>query len=249
MKIVSINPKNPQSEIIAKAVKLLQQGGVVVHPTETCYGFAVDVFNQEALQDLYVAKGRDFKKPVSMMVRNLDEAKKYAEFNEVALRLAERFWPGPVTLVLPKKVARKEDQNFDEHVRQPLAEKTLPTFFNEGQVNVGVRCPDSEISQMLIAGFGGPLTTTSANLAGEPEAYTVADFLKQYKGALQESEKIALVLDGGELGLSESGVSVSESGAGVLKNPPSTIIGFENGHAVILREGAKISEVKEFLKN
>lgn len=229
MKIVPINLKNPQPEIVAEAVKLLQQGKVVVHPTETCYGFAVDVFNREALQDLYVAKGRDFKKPVSMMVRNLDEAKKYAEFNEVALRLAERFWPGPVTLVLPKKVVRKEDQNSDG-----LVEKTLPDFFNEGQSTVAMRCPDSAISQMLIAGVDSPLTTTSANLAGEPEAYTVADFLKQYKGVL-ECEKIALVLDGGGLGLS--------------KNPPSTIIDFENGHAVILREGTKISEVKEFLKN
>lgn len=223
MKIVPISLKNPQPEIIAEALKLLQQGKVVVHPTETCYGFAVDVFNREALRDLYVAKGRDFKKPVSMMVRNLDEAKKYAEFNEVALRLAERFWPGPVTLVLPKKVARD------------AAEKTLPDFFNEGQVNVGVRCPDSEISQMLIAGFGGPLTTTSANLAGQMEAYTVKDFLKQYENFSEGSAKIGLVLDGGGLGLS--------------KNPPSTIIGFENGHAVILREGTKISEVKEFLKN
>lgn len=222
MKIVPINLKNPQPEIIAEAVKLLQQGKVVVHPTETCYGFAVDVFNGEALRDLYVAKGRDFKKPVSMMVRNLDEAKKYAEFNEVALRLAERFWPGPVTLALPRKVARA------------TGEKTLPDFFNEGQSTVAIRCPDSAISQMLIEGVDSPLTTTSANLAGEPEAYTVADFLKQYKGVL-ECEKIALVLDGGELGLS--------------KNPPSTIIGFENGHAVILREGAGLQEVKAFLKN
>lgn len=223
MKIKKINLLNPETEIIAQAVKVLHEGKLVVHPTETCYGFAADVLNQNALEDLYAAKGRDFNKPVSMMVRSIEEAQKYVEFNEVALRLAERFWPGPVTLVLPRKAA-------------------LPVFFNRAQSTLGVRCPDSAIARALIDGFGGPLTTTSANLSGEPEAYNVQDFLNQYDKFEKGLEKLGMILDGGEL--------ISKSQDDVLsKNPPSTVVGFDNkGNPVILREGALLDVVRKFLE-
>ncbi len=163
MKILKVDQEKPEKDIILEAVKFLRQGKILIHPTETCYGFAVDIFNQSALNLLYQAKNMPNSKPVSMMVRNLEEAKKYAEFDSSALRLAGEFWPGPLTLVLPRK-------------------KSLPSFFNEGHNTVGIRCPDSLLVQKLLEDFDGPLSTTSANLSGQPEAYNVDDFLLQIQG-------------------------------------------------------------------
>lgn len=218
MKILKINLDQPQQEIIAQACEALRQGSVVVHPTETCYGLAVDIFQQDALQRLYTVKGRNFQKPVSMMVRDLVEAQDYAVFNPLALQLAEKFWPGPLTLVLPRQ-------------------KMLPDFFNPGHDAVGIRCPDSAIAQALMKGFGGPLSTTSANVSGQSETYTIADFLQQYKQNPDPGFSLPVagmvILDGREL----------------LHRLPSTVVGFEGGKPKIFREGSFIQAVKVFLKS
>ena len=73
-----------------------------MHPTETCYGLAVDVFNELALRKLYKAKGMDFSKPVSLLVKDLEMAKKYGEFSELAVDLALKYWPGPLSIIVPK---------------------------------------------------------------------------------------------------------------------------------------------------
>lgn len=193
----------------SEAADALRAGEVVMHATETCYGLAADIFNKSALEKLYKIKKMDESKPVSMMVSGLAEAQKYAEFNELALRLAERFWPGPLAIILPGK-------------------KILPDFFNAGSKTVGIRCPDSAVSQELISAFGGPLTTTSANISGLPEVYKVEDFLAQ----LQEGDlRPGVILDSGE----------------IPKNAPSTIVAFDGGAFKLVREGALAEAVKEFL--
>lgn len=127
---------------ITKAVEVLRAGGVVMHPTETCYGFAVDVSNPVALAKLYKLKGRDAKKPMSIMVADLEMAKKYGEFSEKAMGLAEKYWPAPLTIIVPS-----------------------------GEKFVGIRCPDHKFSRDLVEAFGSPITTTSANLSGEDPLY------------------------------------------------------------------------------
>lgn len=131
-----------QKGVIAEAVAVLRAGGVVMHPTETCYGFAVDVGNAEAMQKLYKLKGRDAAKTVSIMVADLEMAKKYGEFSEKALRLAEKYWPGPLTIIV---------SNEDRFV--------------------GIRCSNHEFSRELVKAFGSPITTTSANVSGENPLY------------------------------------------------------------------------------
>lgn len=203
MEIVKVEKSGISGEILNKAVEVLRAGGVVMHATDTCYGLAVDVFSREALRRLYALKGMSVDKPVSMMVMDLEEAQKYAKFNDQALRLAEKFWPGPLTMILPRT-------------------KDLPEFFNSGLDSVGIRCPDSKISLALIKGFGGPLTTTSANVSGKTEIYKVGEL---------EGLEPDLVLDSGEL----------------ENNLASTIVNFMDGNARLLRRGDLVLEIEEFL--
>jgi L-threonylcarbamoyladenylate synthase len=179
--------KLQQEGVIAEAVAVLRAGGVVMHPTETCYGFAVDVGNVGAMKKLYKLKGRDAGKPVSILVANLEMAKKYGEFSAKALELAEKYWPGPLTIVVPS-----------------------------GDKFVGIRCPNHEFSRELVKAFGGPITTTSANLSGESPLYKA-----ETESFGELAGEVDLVIDGG----------------GIPLNKPSTVVKVVGDEVEVLRQG------------
>jgi len=169
MKIVGID----DPDVVNKCIKVLQSGGVVMHPTETCYGLAVDISNEEALKKLYRIKGRDSVKPVSILVDSLGMGEELGIFSEKALELAHMYWPGPLSIVVPRK-------------------RVLPEALNPGQDFVSIRHSSHDFSTKMVEEFGGAITTTSANLAGMPALYTCeVDEL----GDL--GEEIDLVVDGG----------------------------------------------------
>ena len=201
--------KDKNGKFADYAVNVLKGGGVIMHSTETCYGLAADIFNGEALKKVYLLKKMDRGKPVSIMVPSLEDAKLYADFNEGAARLAKRFWPGPLTIILPKK-------------------NTLPSFFNKDENSVGIRCPDSHFSREIMEKFGGPLTTTSANLTGKAECYSVTDYLEQLEGRDFLPD---LIIDSGE----------------IEKILPSTIVKSEGEKFIFIREGSAFNEVYKFL--
>ena len=179
--------KITDKQVIEKAVQVLKNGGVVMHPTETCYGFAVDVKNPAAMAKLYKLKGRDAKKPVSILVADLKMAKKHGEFSKKTLELAEKYWPGPLTIVVPR-----------------------------GKEFVGMRCADHQFSRELVRTFGSPITTTSANLAGEEPLY------KPEVGVFGDlAKEIDLVVDGGEIPF----------------NKPSTIVKVVGEKVELIRQG------------
>ncbi len=182
---------------------------VIMHATETCYGLAADIYEEDALNKLYKIKKMSAEKPVSMMVGNLDEAKKYAKFNEKAVELADKFWPGPLTLILPRS-------------------EQLPDFFNPYSDNVGIRCPDSKISQALIDFFGNPLTTTSANITGRLQVHSVFDYIKQLS---EYDVPPDLIIDSGEL----------------TRNKPSTIVKIEGDECVLARRGDMALEIEKHI--
>ncbi|NIA01790.1 MAG: threonylcarbamoyl-AMP synthase [Nitrospirae bacterium] len=154
---------------VSRAVEVLRSGGVVMHPTETCYGLAVDVFNENVLQKLYKLKGRDADKPLSILVDGLDMAQEYGVFSEKAGELARKYWPGALSVVVPRK-------------------KSLPEFLNKGHDFVSIRNSSDTFSMEMVREFGGPITTTSANKSGGEPLY-VAEGL----------EGVDLIIDGGEL--------------------------------------------------
>lgn len=161
------------NEQVTIAVKTLHEGGVVAHPTETCYGLAVDIFNRSAVQKLYLLKKMPFDKPVSVLVRDFEEAERYGEFSFFAKKLALKYWPGPLTIVVPRKAS-------------------LPKWINFGVLTVGFRVSPNKYARKLVEGFKSPLTTTSANISTLPQAYKVEDFLAQ-------GLKPDFIFDGGEI--------------------------------------------------
>ena len=163
--------------LIEQAVKILQQGGVIAHATDTCYGFACDIFNEAALKKLYELKGMDFDKPVSILVSSLEQAGAYAEFSGEALVLAKKYWPGALTLVLPRKY-------------------TLPSFLNPHISSIGIRVPNHELSHQLVKLLGRPITTTSANVTTLPSPYTAQAIHEQFKNRKTQPD---FILDSGTL--------------------------------------------------
>jgi L-threonylcarbamoyladenylate synthase len=185
------------SECLCLAVDSLKAGGMVMHPTETCYGFAVDVFNKEALDRIYLLKGRDFNKPVSILVDSLGMALNYGIFSDKAFELAERYWPGALSIVVPRR-------------------KELPSFLNPEDDYISIRYSSDDFCTSLVERFGGPITTTSANVSGQDPLYMVDLSVFGEKAGL-----IDLVVDGGKI----SDVR------------PSTVARVEGDFVQILRQG------------
>lgn len=159
---------------IAAACRLLREGGLVGMPTETVYGLAADATNGTAVAALYAAKGRPTFNPLISHVTGLDMAASLGRFNPVARELALAFWPGPLTLVVPRR-----------------ADCPVSELAGAGLETLALRAPDHPVAQALIAAFGGPLVAPSANPSGgvsPTQAEHVADGL----GA-----KIDLILNGG----------------------------------------------------
>lgn len=163
MKIFIVKDQQSLEEGVAQALSVLQNDGVVMHSTDTCFGLAASVFSQQALIKVYRLKQMAEDKPVSMMVESFDRAVEYADFSDEALQFARHFWPGPVTCIVKRGLL-------------------LPDFFNSQAATVGVRCPDHQLSLAMVEAFAKPITTTSANLTGLPEVKSVEEYLEQIKG-------------------------------------------------------------------
>jgi len=172
MKILKINPNKPERELLKLAAGTLENKGLVVTPTDTLYALSASALDKESIKKVYKAKGRDFKKPLSIMFYSLSQARKYVKFTSLALKLAEKFLPGPLTIILPMK------RNFPKELT--------------GSNKVGIRIPDNRISQGLIKLCRFPITATSANISGNSDSVTAEDALNQV------GDEVDLILDGGK---------------------------------------------------
>ncbi|MGD0018715.1 MAG: L-threonylcarbamoyladenylate synthase [Candidatus Limnocylindrales bacterium] len=157
----------------AAAIDVLRAGGLVSMPTDTVYGLGVALGAPDGLARLFAAKERPFGRAIVLLVADIEQAASVGVLSAAARVLAERFWPGGLTLVLPQ-----------------APEARLPSILTAGASTVGVRIPDHESPRALARALG-PLPVTSANLSGRPDARDAADVLAQL------GERIDLVLDGG----------------------------------------------------
>ncbi len=182
---------------IADAAAILARGGLVAFPTETVYGLGADATNDAAVAAVFAAKQRPRFNPLIVHVRNIAEAQAFVEFSPLALRLAERFWPGALTLVLPRR-----------------AEAKLSLLVSAGLDTVAVRVPDHPVAQRLLAAVGRPIAAPSANASGRISP-TVAAHVAESLG-----RGVEMILDGGPtvLGL-ESTVIGFDGGRAVLLRP------------------------------
>jgi tRNA threonylcarbamoyl adenosine modification protein (Sua5/YciO/YrdC/YwlC family) len=143
-----INPDNPQLRLVRHVVDCLEQGGVVVYPTDTTYGLGCDIFNPKGIKKIYQIKQRDPRKPFSFICSDLAEVSNYAEVSNFAFKILKRHLPGPYTFILE-------------------ASKVVPDSLTTRQKTVGIRIPDNAISRLIVKELGHPLVTTSANISGE----------------------------------------------------------------------------------
>jgi L-threonylcarbamoyladenylate synthase len=162
-----------QAGSIQLAAALLRKGEVVAFPTDTVYGIGAHGFMAPAIEKLYEIKGRDREKAIALLLARVEDVTTIAvDVPEIAWRLAERFWPGQVTLVLPK------------------ADTVLDVLAGGGE-SVAVRIPAHDVALQLISELGAPLAATSANLSGEVEALTAEEVISAL------GERVKYVLDGG----------------------------------------------------
>jgi L-threonylcarbamoyladenylate synthase len=178
------------------AVDVLRYGGLVAFPTDTVYGVGALAFHREAVLRLYTVKGRSTDKAIAVLLgREQDLPQVADELTQSARRLAEKFWPGSITLVVTK------------NPKLPEVVSSLPT--------VGVRMPDHDFARSLLTQTG-PMAVTSANRSGEPNALTAADVLAQLDG------RIELVLDGGRVpgGVPSTVVDCTAASPHVLRDGP-----------------------------
>jgi L-threonylcarbamoyladenylate synthase len=175
---------------IAAAAAALKAGGLVILPTETVYGLAADAGDPRAVAKVYEAKGRPAFNPLIAHVAGVAAARRIGRFDDRAEQLAARFWPGPLTLVLP--VA-------DEVAVCDLARAGLDT--------VAIRTPAHPLAHALLDAFGGPLVAPSANRSGRPSPTTFADALAETGAAAAAS------LDGGpcQIGLESTVVALLDT--------------------------------------
>ena len=168
---MKIDHKKLREDALSKAVSILRNGGIIALPTETVYGLVGDFFSEDAVRKIYEIKGRDFSKPLSIFVYDIQSVVLYVEkLPDFAYKLMRAFCPGPLTVVLKKKIG----------LDVPLKTDTL-----------GFRIPDHCVPLGLLKEYG-PLVSTSANLSGGKDALNAEEVREYFDG------KIDLVLDGGQ---------------------------------------------------
>ncbi len=196
MTILGTQDLSADADGIAKAADLLRQGLLVAFPTETVYGLGGDARNGEAVAAIYEAKGRPSFNPLIAHVASTETAKRFVEWTDQAEQLAQAFWPGPLTMVLPLQ---------DDHGISSLVTAGLDTL--------AVRVPAHPTARALLASFDGPVAAPSANPSGQISPTTAAHVRTGLEG------RIAAILDDGPCGVGLESTIVGLAGAPALLRP------------------------------
>ncbi len=194
-KIYKIDSENIDEALLVEAASIIRQGGTVVFPTETVYGIGADALNETACGNIFLAKGRPSDNPLIVHISSLEELEKLVEkIDEKAMALAEKFWPGPMTLVMNKKAA--------------VSDKVTA-----GLNTVAVRMPKNTIASALIRLSETPIAAPSANISGKPSPTLFKHVKEDMMG------KVDAIIDGGscEFGLESSVIDVTGEVATILR--------------------------------
>jgi len=170
MKTIIVSANSPDA--IQQALDVLNKGGLVAFPTDTVYGVGALVFDGEAVESIYAAKDRPVEKAIPVLMADSKDIEIVGmDIPDIAYKLASRFWPGPLTCIIPKK-------------------PTIPESVSVTST-IGVRVPDHEVARALLRA-AGPMAVTSANISGQPSPSTAEEVLAQL------GERIDLIMDGGK---------------------------------------------------
>lgn len=180
---------------IKEASKIINNGGLVLFPTETVYGLGADGLNEEAVKSIFIAKGRKQDNPLILHISNMEMLNKIARnITELEYKLMKEFWPGPFTIILKRK-------------------DIVPNNVTGGLDTVGIRMPSNEIVKWLIEYANTPIAAPSANISGRPSGTNVEDIFKEL------SDKVDYIIDGGqcEIGVESTVVRVVDGVPHILR--------------------------------
>lgn len=186
-KVITIDRKNPNMELIREAGRLLKEGALVAFPTETVYGLGGDGLKETAAARIYAAKGRPSDNPLILHIAEVSDIEKLAvDIPELAYRLAEKFWPGPLTMILKKR-------------------DVVPYATTGGLDTVAIRMPSDEIAREIIRASGTYIAAPSANLSGRPSPTKAEHVIEDLSG------RVEMIVDGGasDIGLESSIIDLS----------------------------------------
>ena len=195
MMILKIDALEPDAKVIRAAADALRRGELVIFPTETVYGLAADATNDEAVKRVFDAKGRLDSEPLPVQVARVDDLLQVATFvPDNARRLADLYWPGPLTLVMQKNPG-------------------ISDLVTGGRETVGVRIPAHPVALALIKALGSPIVATSANVSGNNPPMNAVDAINEV------GNDVTVVLDAGEsrLGVASTIVDVSTMPPRILR--------------------------------
>jgi L-threonylcarbamoyladenylate synthase len=157
---------------IRKASKVVKNGGLIIYPTDTVYGLGCNPFDVQAVKRIFETKGERKYKPLPILGSDIQHVQKIAQLNEKAMKVAKKFWPGPLTIIVPKK-------------------PSLPDIVTCGSGSVGVRIPNHSVATQLISLCDGLLVGTSANKTGHKPSKTALE------AAEQLGDQVDVILDAG----------------------------------------------------
>ncbi len=225
-KIVKVT--SPEAEELIQAAEIIKRGGLVVFPTETVYGLGADGLNPEAAKKIYAAKGRPSDNPLIIHISEPSEAEKYTFTSRIYYTLAEKFMPGPLTVVM-------------------RARDTVPMETRGGLATVAVRCPENAVARQLISLAGTPIAAPSANLSGSPSPTTAKHVVDDMLG------RVDMIIDGGpsDFGLESTIVKLEDDNTLTLLRPgkitPEDIaaLGIEVKLASAVTDSLKEGEIAE----
>jgi L-threonylcarbamoyladenylate synthase len=186
---LGVDARHATPEELGPAVRVLRDGGVVAYPTDTFYGLAVDPRDTKAVRRLFALKGRAGTSALTVVAADIDQAREVAVFDVTAARLAQRWWPGPLTIVV--------------RARAVVSRETLA-----GGTTMGVRVPDHQVARALARAFGFCVTATSANRSGQRPAISADDVAAALPG-------VDAILDAGPAPGGEASTIVECGGAGL----------------------------------
>jgi len=173
--VIKIDPENPSEKDIKNVAVALKNGGVVVFPTETLYGLGAKASDEEVLKKIYHIKRRSARKPLPVMISDIWEVKKIAPaLPEMAKILAERYWPGPLTLVMKSS-------------------PSVSSLITCGRDTVGIRIPANRIALDLLKAVEEPVAVTSANISREEDILTIDEIISYFE------KEVDIIVDGGPL--------------------------------------------------
>jgi L-threonylcarbamoyladenylate synthase len=193
-KVVMVDENNLDKNIIEEAGIVIREGGLVAFPTETVYGLGANALDEEAVKKIFVAKGRPQDNPLIVHVADFDLEPLVKNIPEVAVKLMESFWPGPLTIILEKS-------------------ELIPDVTSAGLSSVGIRMPSNNISRELIRAAGVPIAAPSANISGRPSPTEASRCVEDLEG------RVDFILGGGscQVGLESTIVDCTSNPPCVLR--------------------------------